>query len=339
MRIDHFSIEELDSFEIEDKIMSILIDIQELVKEEIEKKLNVIETFYIPFRKTIEEFIEKKAKELKEKKLTYLEAVNNDIVKNFITETSLGEKKTERKVDIFQDHFNIYSKLIEDKKKQEEEEKKLNLHSFIQDEKIIEKIKDIIEFVYIYRFNKKETEKVLDFLNRVYNQKYGTNFLQKNMTLYQAVEGEVENLINIENKVSYIKEILESKEYKTIIIMSVFYWFYARGELDNLIYFLREKDMPVYFRDYIVELFIKRSNLKADSEKIKESVKKAKEMLKEIVNKLNTREFGVISRTIFDKLMIEGSKQLPDYFNKKIVERIRESVYNYIKSEKIKDAK
>ncbi|HOJ50095.1 MAG TPA: hypothetical protein PKW55_04720 [Spirochaetota bacterium] len=339
MRIDHFSINELDAFEIEDQIMSILIDIQESVKEEIEKKSNVIETFYIPFRKTIEEFIEKKAKELKEKKLTYEEALNNETVVKFIIDTSLGEKKTERKVTLFEEHFNIYKKLIQEKKKQEEEEKKLNLNSLITDEKVIEKIKDIIEFVYIYRFNKKDTEKVLNFLNDVYNKKYGGNFLQKNMTIYQIVESEIEDLINIENKVAYIKEMIESKDYKTIKIFTIFYWFYARGEIENLTYFLKEKEMMTYFRDYIIELIIKRSNLKAESEKIKESVKKSKEAIKEIVNKLNTREFGIISRNIFDKLMIEGAKHLPDYFNRKVAERLRESIYNYIKSEKLKDAK
>lgn len=339
MRIDHFSTKELDEFEIEDIIMSILLDIQELVKEEIEKKLNVIETFYIPFRKTIEEFIEKKAKHLKETKIKYEEAINNDMIKQMIIDFSLGEKKTERKVTLFEENFNVYKRMFQDKKKQEEEESKLNLNSFIQDNKLIEKIKDIIEFVYIYRFNKKDTEKVLDFLNNAYNKKYGGNFLQKNMRLYQAVEGEVENLINIEDKAGYLKEIVNSKDFKTIKILTVFYWFYARGEINDLVSFLKEKDMPIYFRDYIIELIIKRCNIKVESEKIKKNVKYTRDMLKEIINKLNTREFGIISKVTFDKLIIEGTKHFPDYFNKKVVERIRESVYNYIKSEKIKDAK
>ncbi|HCL55610.1 MAG TPA: hypothetical protein DHW82_01185 [Spirochaetia bacterium] len=339
MRIDHLVLEELDKWDLPSKAMAILTDIQEISKNNIEKKTNVLERFEIPFKSAFVDFFNKEGKEIAEKSPDYLNLLHNEVFQQKIIDFSFGNKKTERKTNYFKDAFEEYIRLVEKKKNKapEKEKKEKGFLGKLNDSKLIPKIKDLVEFIYIYRYNTKNTEKVLEFLNSVYQKKYGPNFLQDNMDLYQFIETEIEGLGAIENKMKSIETSLKEDNYTTIHLIALIYWFYARADLASLMLLLEKIELDEVFREYIIELILKRCEMKSEDEKIQESFKKAKEMIKDIINKLNNNEIPVVSKGLFEKLIMYGIKYFPNFFELKVVSRIRQNVYNYIKAEKIKN--
>jgi hypothetical protein len=98
-----------------------------------------------------------------------------------------------------------------------------------------------------------------------------------------------------------------------------------------------KEELPLSFREYILQLIMKRAEMKSEEDRVFDSVVRAKEMVKDIILKLNNREIPVISRNMFEKLMIAGARHFKDYFKTSVVNRIRNNVFNYIKSEMMKN--
>lgn len=341
MRIEHFMMDELENLPLEDKFMAILTDIQELAKQQVEKSSNVLVNFILPTKTAFEDFLKKEGKTLAESTPRYYELANHALAQKIITDFSLGAKKTDRQVKIFERAFSEYKALLEKKinfSTSAESEENGQLDGFIANPQIEEKIKDLTEFIYIYRYNKKDTTTVLNFLHTIFDKKHGAKFLQRNLEIYQAIEVKVESLIHIGDKTAALEALIENVNFKTIDFYVIFYWFYARGELKTLIHFLQKKDLPIDFRDYILELIQKRADMRSTDDKIFESTIKAKQLIKDVIGKLNGREIPVISKKAFEKLLLSGHNHFPDYFESKVMKRIKDNVYHYIKSEKMKDA-
>lgn len=342
MRIDHFAINELEALSLIDKAMAILTDVQGIAKKIIEEKSNVIESFEMPFQSAFEEFFEKDGKPMKEEgQSSYLSMVKNPLLRQVVSDFSLGNKKSGRKELIFQQAFNQYEQIVDSKFSKEEAGQPFDLTGYIEDSQTNEKIKDIVEFIYIYRYNTKDTDKVLKFLNMVYLKKYGDGFLQKNMDIYKLIEEEIETLLAIsqEERLKKIEDKIEASLYSTIEFYPVFYWFYALGRLDYLLDFIKMTSLPPLHRDFIVELMMKRSEMKSESEKIVGTITLAREMVKDVIQKINNKEVPVISKKVFEKLLNLGVKFFPGYFKKPVVKRIRTTVFNYMKEDKMKEVR
>lgn len=352
MRLDTQLMRELEALPLMDKVMAILSDIHEITKNIIEKKSNILETFEIPFKSAFQDFFDKEGKAIVEMNPSYLDLVINEIFQQKLIEYSLGDKKTARKEAYFKEAFKTYKEMIEKKvstfspkenlaREKSGEEPKLS--SYISDEKIIAKVKDLVEFIYIYRYNQKnnedstKTEEILKFLNTVYNKRHGDNFLQNNIDLYQQIEQVIESLAEIPDKTKRLETIINGLEWNTIELFSLVYWLYSRGEIAQIAAYLEETDLCENLREYIIDLILKRAETKSNNQKIKESVKKAREIVKDIISKLNDRTIPVISKAYFEKLVVGGVEYFPEYFKPTLVNRIKDNVYLYIKAEKIKN--
>jgi hypothetical protein len=341
MRIEHFLMDELDQLSIYEKFMAMLTDVQEIAKKIVEKKSNILENFSIPFKTTIEEYFTKEGKEIAEQNPGFVALFQTVQIQELIVSYSLSDAKTTRKQAYIKEAMEEYKTLVENKvnsAKPKKENTNNSLEGFIENESINAKMKDMVEFIYIYRYNQRETEKVLEFLNKVYQKKWGDNFLQNNMEIYQAVEVEVENLTNIEDKVKRLEDLIKEKQIHTVTFYCTFYGIYALGDYVNLFNFVANIGIPTLFREYLIELVLKRCEIKSDRDKIIKTINKTKEILKEIIIKLNSQEIPVVSKGLFEKMLIAGMKYFPNYFENKVVNRIRNNVYNYIKLEKIKNA-
>ncbi len=341
MRLDNYQMGELDNMSLVSKSMAILTDVQEIAKNRVEKESNVLVRFELPFNSAFEEYFEKEGAEIKEQNPSYKELVFNDLMYSKIIEFSLGTKKTARTESLLQTAYREYRELVNDKVavlKKEENANKLDLNGYIENDQVFNKIADLIEFIYIYRYNTRDTTKVLQYLNEIFIKKYGANFIQANMDVYQAIEMKIEKLKDITDKIKELETLIGSEDYKTIDFCVIFYWFYASGELKNLVYFMEKEKLPLIYRDHLAFLIMKRANIKSKNEKIIESTTKAKKVIKDILAKLNNRDLPVVSKKVLERLLFAGMDYFPDYFEPKVVKRIKDNVFNYIKLEKMKNA-
>lgn len=337
MKLDQKKAEDLDQLPLLDKCMMIVSDIQELAKQIIEKKSNVLESYESPTQKAFEDFFEKEGKNIKEQNPGYVALLSHPNFQQQVVEYSLGDKKTTRKASFIEEAFTAYRQLVVKKIIESKDGKKPeDLHGVVENQKLLEKIKDMIEFIYIYRFNTRDTEVVLNYLNTFYDKKYGQGFLQNHMEIYQTVEELTEKLAHISDKVSRVEELISEETFKTVEVLTLLFFFYARGDLDNLMFFYKTK-MHLIGRDYIVELILKRAEIKGGGEKIQTTVEKAKELVNDMITKLNTRELPAISKTPFERLMNAAVRYHPESYRENVCSRLRTNIYAYMRSEKGKN--
>ena len=157
------------------------------------------------------------------------------------------------------------------------------------------------------------------------------------MDLYQNVEQKVEELARVHDKSGKLNELIKQEEIQTIDTYVIIYWFYSLGKLITIFELLTEKGLPDLLREYLLQLLLKRAEMKSKDSKIKDTVKKSKELIKDVILKLNNQEIPVFSKNVFEKLMISAVNYFPNYFKTSVIKRIRNNIYNYIKIEKLKD--
>ncbi len=337
MKLNEKKAEELDSLPLLEKCMMIVADIQIIAKETIEKKSNVLESYESPTQQAFEEFFEKEGKNIKEQNPGYVALLSHPNFQQQVIDYSLGDKKTTRKANFITDAFTTYRQMVVKKVIESKDGKKPeDFQGVIENPKLLEKVKDMIEFIYIYRFNTKETEVVLNYLNTFYNKKYGQGFLQNHMEIYQIVEELTEKLAHIPDKVSHLEEVISKDVFQTVEIFTLLFFFYARGDMENLMFFYKPK-MHLIGRDYVIDLILKRVEIKGGNDKVKTSVERAKEYVNEIINKLNSRELPVVSKNSFERLMNVAVRCFPDAYRENIANRLRTNIYSYMRSEKGKD--
>ena len=266
----------------------IIQDIQIIVQSMIKEIDNIDLSLKTPYDDTFNEFFGGNDQPIDRE--VFIKLIKDDEFKSFIEKFSLGTLKSERVQDVFKHSFKNYEKMI-------------------SDDRLIEKSKDMIEFLHLYRFNKKDPEKVMLLLTKLYEKKYGEGFLQRNRTLYWIIERKIEQLASKYFIDKTIVNLVKQKSYPIIDYMVCFYWFYAASEIDEMVSYLNKENLLPFVRNYVIELLVQKASLKSNVLKVQQSIKQSRIFLAGVIKKIKAKEIS--------------SDFIPSYLLEKIINLIK----------------